>query len=42
MADVVLASLLLDLKKVNLESSIFIIELENITVTFGIFLFSSA
>ena len=33
MADV-LASLLLDLKKVNVESSIFIIEFENLTVSY--------
>ena len=45
----VLASLMLDLKKVNVESSIFIIEFENLTVSYfgylyfvGIFLFSSA
>ena len=30
----VLASLLLDLKKVNVESSIFIIEFENLTVSY--------
>ena len=30
----VLASLMLDLKKVNVESSIFIIEFENLTVSY--------